>query len=172
MRIRPFLLLAGLVACRGVESPRPDSVAADEAAVRVVLLRSAECFNRKDADGYLALYAPDAVLVNVRGRRWRLPEDRPLVHEVFRTALRAAVMETGDIDVLFLRPDVAVARVEMTVGPFVLDDGSQRPPERQIGLSVLTKERARWWIRTFQNTAVADSSPRPSPAGVPPGPDQ
>jgi uncharacterized protein (TIGR02246 family) len=153
----PFVfvaLLGAALACRAADAPRAGD--GDERAVRELLLDGARRFSAHDADGYLALYAPDADLVNVSGRRWRLPGDRGLVRAAFDGALREARMEPLEIEVRFPRPDVALARCTMVVGPFVEPDGRRRPPERQLALSVLTKEDGHWVVRAFQNTRAPE----------------
>lgn len=120
--------------------------------MREVIEESARRFDLHDADAWLAVFAPDAVLVNVRGRRWELPGDRDEVREAFRTALSEASMQLFEVQVRLLRPDLALAHVAMRVGPFVEPLGGRRPAERQLALLVLTKERGRWVVRAFHNT--------------------
>jgi uncharacterized protein (TIGR02246 family) len=147
-------LLAVAAACRAGTAQGP----ADEVqAVRGVLLEAARRFSAHDGAAYLALHAADAELVNVGGQRWRLPQDRDLVLAVFGGVLRDARMELVGVDVAFPRPDVAIARCDMVVGPFTLADGSGRPAERQLATSVLTKEQGRWVVRAFHNTRVAEA---------------
>jgi uncharacterized protein (TIGR02246 family) len=131
--------------------------AEDEAAVRGLLALAAEHFGAHDADGYLALHAADAALVNVNGRLWRLPDDRGQVRDAYRTALREARMDLEDVELTWLRPDVVLARCDLTVGPFLDAGGGRRPAERQRALFVISREAGRWVVRAFQNTRVAHS---------------
>lgn len=151
-----------LVLCLPLACLAPEARAEDEAAVRAVLELGAERFSAHDADGYLALHADDAELVNVNGRRWRLPGDRDLVRAAFAGGLGEARMELLEVEVTFPRPDVALARCAMLVGPFAEEGGTRRPAERQLSLSVLTKEGGRWLVRAFQNTRVLPPGGKPA----------
>lgn len=156
------LALGASAACRAPEVPAPE----DERAVRELVLESARRFNAHDADAWLELFAPDAQLVNVMGRRWDLPADREAVRTVFRTGLREAVMETREIELYFVRDDVALAQVTMLVGPFVDADGTRRPAELQRSLGVFTEQEGRWLVRAFHNTRVAAPPPEAADEGA------
>jgi uncharacterized protein (TIGR02246 family) len=143
-------VLGGLAGCRAAATAERA-----EAEVQAVVVEGVERFNAHDADGWLALFARDAVLVNVNGRCWRLPEDRETVRRVFATALADARMESLEIEVELMRTDVALVRTWMVVGPFLEEDGGRRPAERQLALTVLTREDGRWIVRAFHNTRVA-----------------
>ena len=65
----------GLAASASLAGAQTTSTAEDEAAIRSVMAKGAEAFNRHDAAAAAAVYAADADLVNVRGDhlkgRWR-----------------------------------------------------------------------------------------------------
>jgi uncharacterized protein (TIGR02246 family) len=131
----------------------PSGSAADEAAIRDVMARGADAFNRHDAAAAAAVYMDDADLVNVRGDHLtgKAAIERGL-GTAFATRYKDARMKRGDITIRFLRPDVALAYVanEITVG-----EGSGAEVHRELGLRVFVKDGGTWRIAALHNTPLA-----------------
>lgn len=133
---------------------------ADEAAVRSVAVQQADAWNKRDAVAYSALFTPDCDVVTVPGWWWksRAEMQRKLAH-MFTSAFRDSVLTFTDVQVKFLKPDIAVAHAtwKMT-GAHMLS--GQPVPDKGIQTLVMTKHDGQWLIAEFQNTV---STPEPSP---------
>jgi uncharacterized protein (TIGR02246 family) len=77
---------------------------------------------------------------------------------VFETRGRAAKLKTLDIDVRFIRPDVALAHVTNEMSGVTAADGRVLPPHRELSVRVLVKEQGLWRITAFHNTVVQERS--------------
>jgi uncharacterized protein (TIGR02246 family) len=67
---------------------------------------------------------------------------------------RAARLKTLDIEVRFLRLDVALAHVMNEMSGVTALDGRLLPPHRELSIRVLVKEQGAWRITAFHNTIV------------------
>ena len=137
----------------------------DAAAVRSVAVQQADAWNKHDAVAYSALFTPDCDVVTVPGWWWksRAEMQRKLAH-MFTSAFRDSVLTFTDVQVKFLKPDIAVAHAmwKMT-GAHMLP--GQPVPDKGIQTLVMTKHDGKWLIAEFQNTV---STPEPSlPAAMP-----
>ena len=137
----------------------------DEEAVRKVVNEFPEAWNRHDMNAFGALFAPDADFVNVVGVRWKgreaiqmnhafvhgeIPIDTPGItapKAIYGTFKTSTLLIT-QVDVRFLRKDVAVAHVQTEL----LGDARTKNPRRTLAVMILTKERSRWLIAVAQNT--------------------
>ena len=140
----------------------------DDEAVRKAVNGISEAWNRHDMNAYGALFTPDADFVNVTGLHWKgresiqlntaflhgaIPADSAGVtlpksaYGIFKTS---KIITTKQVDVRFLRKDVAVAHVRSDM------QGDARTKETRRGLLVmiLTKENGRWLIAVAQNTEI------------------
>lgn len=124
---------------------------ADEAAIRQVIASVEAGFNAKDAALMNQPMSQNASVVNVHGMQftgWDAIQDvslrglaGSLVDEYVRYSL---------IDLVFLRPDVAIAHKQAvaTTAEGQVIEGEQT----MIGLYVLVKEGGSWWVASRQNT--------------------
>lgn len=133
----------------GAGSEASASVAADIAAIARVVAAVERTQQDKDAEGFLALFHPDAMWTTAHGKvligldaiaaftRAVLPAadwNGPVVYEVLHTR--------------FLRPDVAAVKVRQRY------EGDARLPEG-APLYVMTRgEDGRWLLAACQNTQV------------------
>jgi ketosteroid isomerase-like protein len=138
-----------------------------ETEVRKVVNAFQEAWNRHDLDAREGLFAPDADFVNVMGHHWKgrqaiqsnfaflsgiAPADSASVtlpkqaHGIFKTAR----INFSQIDVRFLREDVAVAHIESTL----VGDTRTPNPRRGLLVMILTKDAGRWRISVVQNTNI------------------
>jgi uncharacterized protein (TIGR02246 family) len=154
-----FAVTVGAAACSfalAAGSPGGEAVpdtAADQAAIRDVMARGAEAFNRGDAPAAAAVYASDADLVNVRGDhlRGQAEIERGLARAL-ATRYKGARMTRGEVDIRFLRPDVALAYVTNEIA--VAGEGGATTVHREIGLRVFVKEGGTWRIAALHNTPL------------------
>src|SRR5688572_25507076 len=78
-------------------------------AITALMVQTTETFNRHDAKAWARFCTPDAQLVTVRGESMKgISEIEKGLATVFETRARRATLETLDISVRFIRPDVAL----------------------------------------------------------------
>ena len=139
----------------------------DEEAVRRVVNGFPEAWNRHDMDAFGALFAPDADFVNVTGNHWKGRESIQLNHAFVHGAVpinsagvtvprgiygifKTSILHFKQIDVRFLRKDVAVAHVQTEL----LGDARTKNPRRTLVVMILTLDGGRWLIAVAQNTEI------------------
>ena len=145
------------------------AASSDEEAVRKVVMNGfPEAWNRHDMKAFGALFTPDADFVNVTGLHWKgreaiqlntaflhgaIPADSAGVtlpksaYAIFKTSH----ITTKQIDVRFLRKDVAVAYPQ---GGEMQGDARTKNPRHTVLVLILTKENGRWLIAVAQNTEI------------------
>jgi len=128
----------------------------EEAAIRRLVSEMTDGFNRHDAAGYMRLYTSDAEFVSVRGEKakGRDHAEQELA-EIFKTRAKEAALKTKDVDVRFIRPDVALVHVTNELSGLVAADGHKLPPHDETSLRVFVKNDGKWQVTAFQNTLVA-----------------
>jgi len=143
------------------------AASSDEEAVRKVVNGFAEAWNRHDMNAFGALFSPDADFVAVRGTHWKGRESIQLNHAFTHGAIPAdsvgvtlpkeayGIFKTSNltfkqVDVRFLREDVAVAHVQTEL----LGDAHTKAPRHTLLVMILTKENGRWLIAVAQNTEI------------------
>ena len=127
----------------------------DEEAIKKVIARTTEAFNRHDAKEFVRFYTSDAELVTVRGERMKgSAEIERGLAAIFAARASAATLKTLDVTVRFIRPDVAVAHVTNELSGLVSPVGEQLPAHRELSIRVLVKEQGRWLVTGFHNTIV------------------
>ncbi len=139
----------------------------DEEAVRRVVNGFPEAWNRHDMDAFGALFAPDADFVNVTGTHWKGRESIQLNHAFTHGAIpidsagvtvprgiygifKTSILHFKQIDIRFLRKDVAVAHVRTEL----LGDARTKDPRRTLVVMILTQGGGRWLIAVAQNTEI------------------
>ena len=135
---------------------------AAEAELKTHLLQTIERFNRHEmrppeSPGF----TPDADFVNVQGR-WMKGVDqiRRGQKEEGVTRLKDAQIKLVELDIRFIRPDVAIVhQLHVLSGKRRPEDGTPLPPQRQLSTRVLVKEQGQWITTAFQNTIVEPTHP-------------
>jgi uncharacterized protein (TIGR02246 family) len=139
----------------------------DEEAVRKVVNGFPEAWNRHDMNAFGALFTPDADFVNVGGIHWQGRELIQFNHAFLHGAIPAdsagvtppqsayGIFKTSNltfkqVDVRFLRKDVAVAHVQTELQ----GDARTKDTRRTLLVMILTKENGRWLIAVAQNTEI------------------
>jgi len=125
----------------------------DEAQILAVMARGADAFNRGDAAAAAAVYASDADLVNVRGDhlKGQAEIERGLAR-AFATRYKDARIKRGEVDIRFLRPDVALAYVTNEIA--VAGAGGAPTVHRELGLRVFVKDGGAWRIAALHDTPL------------------
>ena len=128
--------------------------AADRAAIEAIIADVETGFNTKDPELSVAHFARNATAVTVGGARSSGLDALLEAHRAaFAGPLRDQFARYDVLDVVFLRPDVALAHKAARA---VQADGTPIDVgHAMVALYVLVKEHGRWWIVARQNTLVA-----------------
>jgi uncharacterized protein (TIGR02246 family) len=132
---------------------------ADEQAIRALLRRATDAWDRGDGQAYGAEFEEDADYVTFGGMHSRGRAAIASEHQqLFDTFLRGSRLQV-DVDSLrFLSPDVAVAHI---VGG-ILDEPGQtelRPERRSIQTAVVLRRDGVWRIAASQVTRIQSVQP-------------
>jgi uncharacterized protein (TIGR02246 family) len=117
-------------------------------AIRGVVARVQHAQQQELVEEFIALFRHDAIWTTGHGRRLTgLEEIGEFTRKVLPGAMRGTVVTYELLDVLFIRPDVAAARVRQTAnGPDGTVEGSP--------VYVMAKEDGHWLLTACQNTPV------------------
>lgn len=158
---RSLLSLAALtLACSSSEGPR------GEAAVRALLSRQAEDWNRHDAKAWCAPFTEDAEFINILGMRLVGRAEIERRHaEIFSGIFRRSNVVVTTRKVRSLGPTSALAETDYELRDYDRLPPGFRPTDPDGTLRtrlkyVLTLTGDGWRIVAAQNTAVMPSPPR------------
>jgi uncharacterized protein (TIGR02246 family) len=128
---------------------------ADEQAIRSLMARTTDAFNKHDAKAWTAVCTPDARLVTVRGESMNgaAAIEKGLA-SIFATRGRNSKLRTLDVTVRFVRPDVALAHVTNEMSGVVSATGETQPPHTELSIRVVVKEGGAWKVTAFHNVIV------------------
>jgi uncharacterized protein (TIGR02246 family) len=117
-------------------------------AIRAVVARVQHAQQHELPEEFIALFRADAIWTTGHGRRLTgRDEIGAFTRKVLPGAMRGTTVTYELLDVLFIRPDVAAARVRQTsAGPDGTAEGSP--------IYVMAKEDGRWLLTACQNTPV------------------
>lgn len=137
----------------------PEGRAQDEAALRALVARQAEAWNRHDAAAWSKDFAPDADFVNIAGMVFSGRAEIEKRHAaIFASVFKDSRTQVTVRKLSFPRPDVALLETEHEVTQFGALPLGIQPTEpgllRTRMKYVLTRERAGWQIIAAQNTDV------------------
>ena len=158
----PLVCMATVAAAQG--SGNHD----DEVAIKNVIVQMTEGFNKHDAEASTRMYQPDADFVSVRGEMGlgREAAEKTL-RRIFETRAKTAALKTEEVQIRFIRPDVALAHVTNELSGLVAADGQNLPSHRELSLRVFVKDDGVWRLASFQNTML-NPFPGASPASSKP----
>jgi uncharacterized protein (TIGR02246 family) len=152
------LLLATLVVLLG----RPVGSAAealrspaDLDAIRKVITETTAAFNLHDAKAFARYYTPDAWLVTVRGESMAgTAEIANGLTPILESRAKSAKLETLDVSIRFIRPDVALAHVLNELSGLKSLSGDLLPAHRELSIRVFVKNDGVWRVTAFHNMIV------------------
>ena len=146
-------LLGTLLAFGGSAASADDTK--DLAAIREVITQTTAAFDRHDAKAFARYYTPDARLVTVRGESMvGTAEIENGLAAIFATRAKAVNLETLDVSIRFIRPDVAVAHVLNELSGLTSPNGETLPAHRELSIRVFVKNAGVWRVAAFHNTIV------------------
>lgn len=166
-RSRRLVLMGGVLAA--VVAFAADGVhAQDEAALRALVDKQAEAWNRGDAAAWCAAFAPDADFVNIVGMNFQgRPEIEKRHAGIFATVFKGSHTKVTVRKLTFPRPDVALLETEHEVTGFAKLPPGIQPTEPGVLRTrmkyVLTREGSGWLIIAGQNTAISPAAMAPPP---------
>src|SRR4051794_21526486 len=87
-------------------------------------------------------------------RRKAEPRSRRGSQRSSRPERKRQTLRTEDVEIRFIRPDVAIVYVTNELSGLVAPDGQKLPPQREMSIRVFVKNDGRWQVAAFHNTMV------------------
>lgn len=124
----------------------------DRAAIAALISDIERGFNTNDAELLTGQLAMNASTVNVVGSRTTNRDAALAVSRLgLQGPLRDEIAEYELADLIFIRPDVAVAHKHA----WAVENGRRATgAPAMVALYILTREKDRWWVVARQNTAT------------------
>ena len=131
-----------------------DGTDKDVEAIKKVIMDGADAWNRMDMKAYAERFAPDVDFVTIRGVWLKGKEETVKGHErILGTVIKGSYVKSVDIQVRFLRPDIAIAHNVSEMTPREAS-GSEKPARAQMTHVLVKGKDGRWLITAFQNTEI------------------
>jgi uncharacterized protein (TIGR02246 family) len=150
-----FLLLPFLVVAQ-------TDAEADEHAIRAVMDRFMDAWNRHNAKAFAAVFAEDADFTNVRGNG---ASGRAKIEDfhapMFATIFSKTHQEYTDIKTRLIRRDVASVDVHWKMTGAIDAEGNPRPEREGLLSFVMAKNAGRWEIAVMHNLEISALPPPP-----------
>jgi uncharacterized protein (TIGR02246 family) len=138
-----------LPACAPSPEPEPEPApepgfdqAAEEAAVRKFEEQLVSAFNNHDSSAFISFCAED--IENWTGTNKGRRAIEEVIVEFFEQQKNVKATLLEDIGIVFVTPDVAIAKARYEETGRVGDDGQSLPPYRYLEADVLAKRDGRW----------------------------
>ena len=135
--------------------------AADESAVRAIVQKCVDGWNKGSGEAFAAPFAADSDYVVVNGMHHKGRRENASNHQrIFDTFYKGTRLWVQIKSVRFLRPDVAVMHTVSQIQPA----GSDAPPEpKSIQTWTVSKHGDEWLVDAFHNTPLEPAGPPPKP---------
>jgi uncharacterized protein (TIGR02246 family) len=128
----------------------------DEHAIRTVMDRFMDAWNRHDAKALAAVFAEDADFTNVRGIGASGRQKIEDFHApMFATIFSKSHLEYTDIKTRLIRPDVAAVDVRWKMTGAIDAQGNPRPDREGLLSFVMAKNAERWEIAVMHNLEIS-----------------
>ena len=132
--------------------------ATDEAAVRAIIDRQTDAWNKHDMDAFVADATPDLDWINVVGMHWMGRETVLKAHAVLHKGMFAnSRMLTPEITMMReIAPNVIVeTHINRIEGVGALPSGAPYPANGNLITLVFVKTQAGWRLAHAHNTTIA-----------------
>src|ERR1700734_920624 len=156
------LLVVGLLRSVVAQSDNPSIgpliLASDEAAIRAILDRQTDAWNKHDMAAFVADTMPDVDWVNVVGMHWKGRETVLRAHAVLHKGMFAnSRMLAPEITMMReVAPNVVVeTHINRIEGVGALPSGAAYPDSGNLITLVFVKTQAGWRIAHAHNTTIA-----------------
>jgi uncharacterized protein (TIGR02246 family) len=134
----------------------------DEAAVRSVVRRQQEGWNRHEAKAYAETFTEDADVVNVLGWWWKgRPEIEKKLTDAFVFVFRESTLTFNEVNVKFLSPELALVHARWTMVGAKTPSKGASAPQQGIQTQLLQKRAGKWLMAAVQNTNSMPEMPFP-----------
>jgi uncharacterized protein (TIGR02246 family) len=134
------------------QTATPSNREQDEKAIKDVLIRFVEAWNRHDAKAFSMVFAEDADLTNVRGMGAHGRAEVEKMHAPrFATNFKDSNQKITETKIRFITPDVAAvdARWEMTGAKG--QDGQEIPLRKGLLNFIMKRSNGQWLIMIMHN---------------------
>jgi uncharacterized protein (TIGR02246 family) len=152
-----FGLCAGLSLLMGMMAVGAAGKGGEEDAIRGVVDRFMEAWNRHDAHAFAALFAEDADFTNVMGMGAR---GRAKIEEFhassFLSMFKDSHLTYSDLRVRLIRPDVAMVDVWWRMTGATDRQGKPWPNRKGLVNFVAAKEKGQWEILVMHNQELGE----------------
>ncbi len=139
--------------------------AADQQAIRTVMDRLDDAWNRHDATAFAAVFAEDADFTNVLGISASGRSNIDQFHaKVFATVFKNSNLKHTDVKIRFTRTDIAAVDVHWEMTGALDPQGNTRPTRHGLLNFTMVKRDGQWQILVMHNTELGGAPP----AGPPP----
>jgi uncharacterized protein (TIGR02246 family) len=169
--IASILLVAGNLcpAMAQIDNPLIGSAvsAADEAAIRAILDRQTDAWNRHDMDAFVADAMTDVDWVNVVGMHWEGRETVRRAHAVLHKGMfsNSRMLPPEITMIREIAPNVVVeTHVNRIEGATVQSSGAAYPDSGNLISMVFVKTEAGWRIAHAHNTTIDGRAAAHDPA--------
>ncbi len=146
--------------CAVAALPAAAQTPADTTALRQIAVGFGNAWDRHDAQALVENMGEDAVFVTAGARRLVGRAAIESYHgRLFRGSASQSRNGTTNVNVRFLRPDVAIVERQWRIDGDRFSDGSPRLPRAGFMTMVAERRNARWAITSVQNTNVSAEAP-------------
>jgi uncharacterized protein (TIGR02246 family) len=136
------------------------STGQDEHAIHAVMDRFMDAWNHHDAKAFAAVFAEDADFTNVRGVGASGRAKIEAFHApVFATIFSKSHQEYTDIEIRFLRADIACVDVRWKMTGSTDPQGNPRPEREGLLNLVMMKNDGQWQIAVMHNLEISTMPP-------------
>ena len=147
------------------------SVAADDAAaIRALLDKRRDAWNRHDMDAFVADLMPDIEWINVVGTRWKGRDTVYRAHAALHTGMMAhSRMRPPElVEIREIAPNVViVTQINRLDGVAPRSDGKPYPNDGNLLTMVFVKSRGGWQIAHVRNGHIDKQAVAHDPAKEP-----
>ena len=167
--MRRFMLaaIAVVILLSPVLSQASEVAAADAAAIRAVIERQREAWNRHDMDAYVVDMTPDVDWINIVGMHWKGRETVRKAHAALHKGIFAhsQSMPPESVELREIAPGVVVAiKISRIEGAAPTADGKPYPEGGNILTLVFVKTDSGWRIAHAHNTPISREAAAHDPA--------
>lgn len=129
----------------------------DDDAIRAVVDRLTEAWNRHDAHAFAAVFAEDADFTNVIGLGASGRDKIEAFHApMFSSFFKNSHLTHQDIKVRLIRPDISAVDVRWQMTGATDPQGNPWPNRKGLINFVAVKEKGVWQILVLHNTELTD----------------
>jgi uncharacterized protein (TIGR02246 family) len=144
-----FILISSSAPSQTATPPNREQ---DEKAIKEVLTRFVEAWNRHDAKAFSMVFAEDADFTNVRGMSAHGRTEVEKMHAPrFATNFKDSNQKITENKIRFLTPDIAAVDVRWEMTGAKGPDGQEIPLRKGLLSFIMTRSSGQWLIMIMHN---------------------